>query len=75
MRLPYQRQHWGHLLQLRLVWGTIAKAPRAAQRVVKGLIDAVQPPPGSVMPQANEMLPIFHGTSPESAKAIQQSGF
>ena len=55
--------------------GTIAKAPRAAQRVVKGLIDAVQPPPGSVMPQANEMLPIFHGTSPESAKAIQQSGF
>ena len=35
--------------------GSIAKAPRAVQRGVKGLIDAATPAPKSVMPQVDEL--------------------
>jgi hypothetical protein len=35
--------------------GMTAKAPRAAQKAVKGLIDSAQPAPKSVMPQVDEL--------------------
>jgi hypothetical protein len=55
--------------------GSIAKAPRAAQKAVKGLIDSAQTAPKSVMPQVDDLVSVFHGTSPESAGSIERSGF
>jgi hypothetical protein len=55
--------------------GMTAKAPRAAQKAVKGLIDSAQPAPKSVMPQVDDLVSVFHGTSPESARSIERSGF